>query len=131
MAELTIKVPGLDQLAEIAKDFVQKAISPALEEVGGLFADQVRLYRFTRQVDIVLKAEAYLKKKNIKTKKVSLKVLAPLLEDCSLEEDEKLQERWAALLANTVSEGSTLDSTLYSHILSQLTRADAEVFELL
>jgi hypothetical protein len=52
--------------------------------------------------------------------------MAPLLEQCSLEEDEGLQEKWAALLAHTVSEGSELNSTLYSHILGQMTKSDAD-----
>jgi hypothetical protein len=131
MTDVNIKVPGLDQLAEIAKDFLQKTILPPLEEVGLLLSDKVRFYRFKNQVEIVTKAEAYLKEKNIKTKQVSLKILAPLLEQCSLEEEDSLKEKWAALLANTVSEGSELNSTLYSHILGQMTKSDADLFQLL
>jgi len=129
MSDITIKLPGFDQLAEAAKDLIQKVIVPPLEEVGSLFADQIKLFRFKNQVGIILKAEEYLRKKNIKTKKVSLKVLAPFLEDCSLEEDEDLKEKWAALLVNIVKEDSPIDNSLYSIILSQLSPKDARVFE--
>jgi hypothetical protein len=131
MPNVNVKISGIEQLAEVAKEFLQKLIFPPLEEVGFLLADKVKLYRFKNQVEIVSKAEAYLKKHNINTKKVSLKVMAPLLEQCSLEEDEGLQEKWAALLAHTVSEGSELNSTLYSHILGQMTKSDADLFQLL
>ena len=71
-----------------------------------------------------------LEEKGLKTKKVSLKILAPLLEDCSLEEELTLQDKWAKLLANTVKENSSINSTLYSNILSQLSTLDAEVFNI-
>lgn len=58
------------------------------------------------------------------------KVIAPFLEDCSLEEDEGLREKWAALLVNTVIESSSIENGLFSHILSQLSPNDAKVLDL-
>jgi hypothetical protein len=126
---MAIEIKALDTVAEAAKDFLQKVITPPLEEVGSLLSDQVKLWRFKNQVNIVNKAEAYLKSKNIKSRKVSIKVLTPLLENASIEEDSTLQEKWAQLLANTVREDSSLDTTLYSHILSQMTATDATLFD--
>lgn len=127
---MKISVPGLDALGEAAKGFIQKVITPPLEEVGLLLSDQVKIWRFKNQVKAVTKAEEYLKSKNIKTKKVNLKVMAPLLEGVAMEEEEVLQEKWAALLANTVDENSLIsNSTLYSSILAQLTKADAQIFD--
>jgi len=51
--------PGFDLLAEAAKDFVQKVITPPLEEVGGILADKLKSYRFKNQVEILTKAEKY------------------------------------------------------------------------
>jgi aspartate carbamoyltransferase catalytic subunit len=126
-----VNIKPLDTITETAKEFVQKVITPPLEEVGLMFADKVKLWRFKNQVNIVAKADEYLKSKGIKTRKVSLKIMAPLLEECSLEEDESLQANWIALLANTVSEGSQINSTIYSHILSQMTKDDATIFEII
>jgi len=126
---MEVKIPTVDTLADAAKEFLDKVITPPLEELGLFLSDNVKYWRFKRQVAILNKAEEYLKSRNIKTRKVSLKVLTPLIEHSSLEEDESLQEKWAALLVHTVCEGSELDTTLYSHILSQLTKSDAEVFE--
>lgn len=126
---MKVSIPVVDSLAEAAKEFIQKVITPPLEEVGLLLSDKVKLWRFKNQVNIVNKAEAYLKANNIKTKKVSLKIMAPLLEGAAMEEEENLQDKWAALLANTVCENSQVNTTLYSHILSQLTQEDADFFE--
>jgi hypothetical protein len=127
---MDVNIKALDNLTSAAKEFLQKVITPPLEELGLLVADQVKLYRFKNQVAILNKAEAFLKEKGVKTRKVSLKILTPLLEESSLEEEETLQNKWAALLANTVAENSKLDTTLYSHVLSQLTQKDAELFEI-
>jgi hypothetical protein len=126
-----VKISGLEQASEIVKSFVEKVLAPPAEEIGQIFAESIRYYRAIKEIKIINKVEAYFKEKNIKTKKISLKLLAPLLEQSSLEEDESLQDKWAALFANTVSEGKDLDTPVYINILSQLTRADAEVFEII
>jgi hypothetical protein len=131
MADHNIKVSGIEQVAEILKTFVDKVIAPPAEEIGQILAENIRLYRLKNEVRIIQRAETYLKEKNIKTKKVSIKTLAPLLIESSLEDDENLQDKWAALLANTVSEGKDFDAPVFSKILSEMTGADAEVFEII
>lgn len=128
---MDINIKPLDTLVEAAKTFLQKVITPPVEELGLLFTDKVRFWRFKNQVAIVSKADKYLKEKNIKTRKVSLKVLAPMLEESSLEEEQSLQEKWVALFVNTVREDSKINTTLYSHILSQLTLEDAQAFQII
>ena len=91
---MELKIQPLETLAQAAKEFLQKVVTPPLEELGLLFADSVKLWRFKNQVSILSKAENYLKEKEIKTRKVSLKIMVPLLEECSLEEDENLQDKW-------------------------------------
>jgi hypothetical protein len=121
----------LETAVEAAKEFIQKVITPPLEEAGGILADSVRSYRFKNQVNIALKAEKILKDRGVKTKKVSLKALAPLLEECSLEEDENLQSKWAALLANTVAEDSTIHTIIFTSILKEMNTTDAEIFQVI
>lgn len=128
---MDINISPLDKVADAAKDFLQKVITPPLEELGLLAADRIKLWRFKNQVNVLAKAEAILKKRNLSTRKVSLKVMTPLLEEASIEEESSLQEKWAVLIANTVSENSQIDTTLYSHILSQLTKEDAGLFQLI
>lgn len=124
-------IEPLDKLAEAAKDFIQKVITPPLEEIGLLLTDKIKLWRFKNQISILTKAENLLKERDLKTIKVSLKVMTPLIEECGLEDDESLQNKWAALIANTVCIDSKLDTILYSKILSEMTKSDAEIFETL
>lgn len=128
---MELKIKALDTAFEAAKHFVQTVITPPLEQVGGLLADKVKSWRLNNQIAIVIKAENLLKERGVKTKKVSLKVMAPLLEECSLEDDENLQQKWAALLANTVSENSTVKTNLFTSTLKEMTAEDAEVFQVI
>jgi hypothetical protein len=126
---MTSILEPLNTAVDAVKHFLQTVITPPLEQVGGLLADEVKLWRFNNQIRIVRKAEERLRSKGMKTKKVSLKVMAPLLDECSLEDDEDLQNKWAALLANTVAENSTIKTNIFTSILKEMTSEDAEIFE--
>lgn len=80
----------------------------AFEETGEMIADQVRLRRFKNQIKIFEKANGYLKERNIESEKINLKVLAPLIEFASYEEDENLQELWANLIKNILTKPSSV-----------------------
>src|SRR5690348_12530428 len=124
---ITLRVEAIDQLISIGKSVLEKLILPPVEEVGLLVTDHLRYFRLKNQVGILMKADKYLKGKGIKTKRVATKVIASYLEDCSLEEDEGMKEKWAALLVNTVKEDSRVDNTLFSYMLSQLSPQDAQI----
>ena len=89
--------------AEKTEGLLKTLFGKAFEETGEMIADQVRLRRFKSQIKIFEKAEKYLKDKKIDLKKINLKVLAPLVEYSSYEEDENLQDLWAKLIKNILS----------------------------
>jgi AraC-like DNA-binding protein len=89
--------------ADKTEGLLKGLFGKAFEETGEMIADQVRLRRFKNQITIFEKAQKYLKDKNINLQKVNLKVLAPLVEFASYEEDENLQELWAKLIKNILS----------------------------
>lgn len=89
--------------AEKTEGLLKVLFGKAFEETGEMIADQVRLRRFKNQIKIFEKAEQYLKDKNINPEKVNLKVLAPLVEFASYEEDHNLQNLWANLIKNILS----------------------------
>src|SRR5580698_7329869 len=82
---------------------VKKMLGPAADELAEMWRDQVRLYRYGRQVKCIEKAEKMAKEAGFTPKAVPIKLLFPLLEGASLEEDETLHDMWAALLANASS----------------------------
>jgi len=119
----------LEKGIETVKAFLQKLISPPIEELGLLLGDNVRLWRFKNQIKILQKADEYFKSKNLDPKQIPLKVLVPLLEAASLEEDEDLQNKWAALLVNYVDSTKSFTSTVYPYILAQISTSEAKGLE--
>src|ERR1022692_980913 len=96
--ELNIKSSTIEKGLELAKDFLGKLISPTIEELGLLVADNIKFLRFKNQIRILLKAKDYVQRNNISVKEIPIKILVPLLEKASLEEDDKLQDKWAKML---------------------------------
>ena len=84
-------------------NLIQRMFGPAADEVGEFLKDQVRIYRRGRLTECVNKAETMLIEAGISPQAVPPKILFPLLDGASLEEDESLHDMWAGLLANGAS----------------------------
>lgn len=83
---------------------VMKAIlGPAASEIAERFRDEIRRYRYGRQLECLKKAERMAQDAGFTPKAVPIKLLFPLLENASFEENEDLHNMWAALLANAAS----------------------------
>jgi hypothetical protein len=120
--KLDISSTALEKGIDIAKDFLGKLIGPAVEEAGLLIKDQMTFWKFKNQVKILNKAKAECEKNNISTKHISLKLLCPLLDNCALEEDELLQDKWATLLVNLVDSTQNIENHVFPYILSQISK---------
>src|SRR5260370_21548676 len=82
---------------------VKRMLGPAADELAEMWKDQVRLYRYERQVKCVEKAEKMAKDAGFTPQAVPPKILFPLLEGASFEDNEDLHTMWAALLTNASS----------------------------
>src|SRR5580693_3115549 len=82
---------------------VKRMLGPAADELAEMWRDQVRLYRYERQLKCVEKAERMAQEAGFTPQAVPPKILFPLLEGASFEDDEDLHTMWAALLANAAS----------------------------
>lgn len=122
MGDYDFKSSTIDKGLEIAKDFVDKLIMPSVEETGLFLKDYVTFWRFNNQVKILNKAKNICDNHNINIKKISLKILAPLLEYSSLEEDETLQDKWSILLSNLIDSQQNIENHVFPYILSQLSK---------
>jgi hypothetical protein len=118
--KIDITSTAVEKGLDIAKDFLDKLIIPTVEETGLLLRDKVTMWRFSNQVRMLNKAKAYCEKNGIDPKKVSLKVLCPLLDYAGLEENEVLQDKWALLLSNMVDSGQNIENHVFPYILSQI-----------
>lgn len=106
MGELGKAIEGLNipkQLIDKGEKVIKALFGPSIKEMAGTLGDSFRFRRFKNQVKILEKAEKYLEKKKMSPKKLDLKVLVPLLEYTSLEENPSLQETWAKLISNLVT----------------------------
>lgn len=117
------------QLLEKGEALLKTLFGPSFEELGGMIADEVRLRRYNNQVKIFTKAKENLAKNNIDPKKVSFKILAPLIEYSALEEDENLQTRWANLISHVLAGGK--DSIFQQNCISILNKITSEEAKLL
>jgi len=112
----TVVEKGID----LAKDFLDKLIMPTIEETGLLLKDKVTIWRFNNQVKMLIKAKENCDKLGIKPKTVSLKILCPLLDYSSLEDNELLQDKWANLLTNMVDSQQNIENHVFPYLLSQV-----------
>lgn len=91
------------QVLDKSESLLKALFGQSVDEIGGMISDNVRLRRFKNQIKIFTKAQKILAEKNIDPSRVSLKVLAPLIEYSSYEEDLSLQKKWANLISFVLS----------------------------
>ncbi|MFZ4435848.1 MAG: hypothetical protein ACOYOR_05005 [Flavobacterium psychrophilum] len=127
--KINITSTALEKGIDLAKDFLEKLVIPAVEETGLLLKDKVTLWKFKNQVQMLNNAKAYCEKNNISTKQVSLKLLCPLLDYSGIEEDEIIQDKWAILLSNMVDSYQNIENHVFPYILSQLSTNEFLVLE--
>ena len=85
--KIDITSTAIEKGLDIAKNFLDKLIIPTVEETGLLFKDKVTMWRFKNQVKMLNKAKEYCEKNKIDPKKITLKVICPLLDYAALEEE--------------------------------------------
>lgn len=124
--ELNIKSSTIEKGLELVKDFASKLIGPTFEEVGLLISDKIKYFRFKNQINILIKAQKYVKDKNVKIKEIPTKILVPLLENASLEEEEEMQDKWSFMIGNLADSKQNLQNQIFPYLLSQISLNEFE-----
>jgi hypothetical protein len=117
--------------AGLVKEFLGKVLMPSAEASGQLLAQPLQEWhkrRVARATSLVLEAAAQLENAGSPPQPVPGRILMPLLEKGSLEEDADLQNHWAALLANAAA-GTVKMLPAFVEILGQLTPIQARILE--
>ena len=120
--KVNITSTAIEKGIDIAKDFLDKLIIPAIEETGLLLRDHVTMWKFKNQVKMLNKAKLYCEQNNVPLKTISLKLLCPLLDYSALEEDDFLQDKWAILLSNMVDSRQNIENHVFPYVLSQISK---------
>lgn len=127
--KVDVSSTALEKGIDLAKSFVDKLVLPPIEELGLLVKDQISYWRFNNQVKILNKAKSICEKNRISVKSIPPKLLCPYLENASLEDDDKLQDKWAILLVNMVDSQQNIQNHVFPYILSQLSKDEFNLLE--
>jgi hypothetical protein len=91
---------GAESLLKPVADIIDKVAGPAAEEFGLALQDHVKAYRLRGQVRLWQRTREFLDEAGIDVHPVAPKLLLPIIDYGSVEDDAWLRDRWAALLAN-------------------------------
>jgi Abortive infection alpha len=111
------------------QEIVRKVSGPAATEVGLMFGDAVRVWRLKRAVRYLEDVREVASKAGLRLKPVAPRLLFPILDSASLEDDQDLHRRWVALLANAARTDSDLVLPCFPDILRQLTPEEAQFLD--
>ena len=100
-------------------DLLTRTFGSAADEFGMAFRDKSLAYRLKNMEAIAEKALPMLEGLPMEKGPLPLKTALPLLEHASLEEDDYLREKWAALLVSSISNGGK--NHYFPKILGDLT----------
>lgn len=108
-------------------DFMSRVTPGAVKEGGGIIQDQVRYWRWRNQIRIFKKAKQLIGA-DPQLHEVKIKVLVPLVENASLEDDDSLQDKWAAMLANAATQNRTV-MPLFPALLKELSTIEVTILD--
>jgi len=127
--KIDVSSTAIEKGIDVAKNFAEKLVLPSIEELGLLVKDKISYWRFNNQIRILNKAKLMCEQNNISIKAIPAKLLCPYLENASLEDDDELQDKWAALLVNMVDSQQNIQNHVFPYILSQLSKDEFNLLE--
>jgi hypothetical protein len=110
---------------------VKRMLGPAVDELAEMWKDQIRLYRWSRQLKCIEKAEKMASDAGFTPRAVPPKILFPLLDGASMEDDDELHTMWAALLANASLETGKLVRPSFISLLREMAPDEAQLLRTL
>lgn len=119
--------------AELVTGLLVRMLGGPADAVGEVLAEPIREWqrkRLERAREVITGAATILERAGEEPQPVPGRILMPILEHSSLEEDDDLRSKWAGLLANAASLG--LGNRIlpgYADILRQLTPVQARIID--
>lgn len=123
-----IEATGLPAIPKAVGDLLMKLAAPAADELGLLLADGVAAYRLRNQVRMLQKTLHICERAGIDPESVPMRTLVPLLDGAAWEDDDSLQDMWAALLASAAKSPKAVPPSFVS-IMRELSPSDAELLQ--
>jgi hypothetical protein len=117
---------NLTKIGSDLTSLIAKLAGPLADEFGQILGDKAREYRYKNVLKIFQRVQKMLADAGISPLAIPPRMFIPTLEAASIEDNETLQERWAALLANASDpHKSTFVQPSFVDALKQLTPEQA------
>jgi hypothetical protein len=114
-----------------AQGFLKKIFGPSADVIGENLALRFRERMFDNLVDVLMRTKEKIKAAGLSPKEAPLKVIHPLLEAASLEEEPELRDLWANLLANAVDPRAPTQPPSFREIMKELTAREVRFLHVL
>ena len=126
-AALVIKT-GIEQLFVPLHKLLGELLGPAAEEVGLSLRDQAKTWRFKRQLRMLREVQRLVDESGLKINPIATRLFFPVLEAAAIEDDDEMQTRWAALIANEATNFGSVHPS-FIEILRQIAPEDARLLD--
>jgi hypothetical protein len=118
-----------DVLRKESETFLNAVLGEPAKALGGLIADRINARRHANLVTITVEAKRKLDAAGVSPREVPLKIIHPMIEAASLEEDPDMQTRWANLLANAADPYAEALPPSFPRILSEMSSREARFLD--
>ena len=118
-------------IAEKTGRFIAPLIKGTIEQGIGIFEDKLKYIRWERQLRLMMKADALMKENHIDhvENPIPMKLVIPLLQAATMEENDDLQDIWANLLVNSIKENGIELKRVYIDILERISPIEAKILD--
>lgn len=127
-----------EQALELGKEFIKQTLAPVQEivlriaggaasEIGLMARDSLRAWRFKNAIRLFHDVQQFASESHLELKPVAPRLLFPILDAATLNENEELHRKWVALLANAATSDEILPS--FPEILKQMTPDEARTLD--
>lgn len=123
----TIKA-GIEGDQEAVSSFFSGIVPDFVKDGVGILSDQVSFWRWNNQIEIIKKAQAKIDASGLSKRQIPLKVLVPIIQNSSLEEDSNMQDKWASMLANATTNKVDV-SPNYAAILNEISPLEVSILD--
>jgi hypothetical protein len=118
------------QMFAPVQDIVRRVSGPAATEIGLMLGDHFRVWRLKRTVRLMEDVEEVVSDAGLTLKPVAPRLLFPILEAATLEDEKELHQRWVWLLTNAATiDFDTEILPCFPDILKQLTSEEARFLD--
>lgn len=111
-------------------DLFHRLTGPVCDDIGAIISDSMKPYRAKNLVRVIQETGRILRDAGLPANAVPTRLLFPIADASSIEDNETLQDMWAGLLA-TASQQTDSVSPSFIETLKQMTPDDARHFEVI